>query len=90
MFTQFDAEAGRYALPLLKQLREAGINAELYPDTSKLKKQLDYANQKNIPYVILIGSEEMQTGQLTLKNMQTGEQLKLTPAELVGYLKGEG
>jgi histidyl-tRNA synthetase len=90
MFTQFDAEAGRYALPLLKQLREAGINAELYPDASKLKKQLDYANQKNIPYVILIGSEEMQTGQLTLKNMQTGEQQKLTAAELVGHLQGEG
>ena len=44
-------------------MREAGINAELYPESGKLKKQLDYANQKNIPYVLLIGSEEMQTGQ---------------------------
>jgi len=87
MLTHFDAEAGRYSLPILKQLRDAGINAELYPDAGKLKKQLDYANQKNIPYVILIGSEEMQTGQLTLKNMQTGEQQRLTLSELVKELK---
>jgi histidyl-tRNA synthetase len=89
MLTHFDAEAGRYSLPILKQLREAGINAELYPDASKLKKQLDYANQKNIPCVVLIGPEEMQTGQLTLKNMQTGEQQRLTLSDLIKELKGQ-
>ncbi|MBC7921002.1 MAG: histidine--tRNA ligase [Ferruginibacter sp.] len=90
MFTHFDAEAGRYALPLLRQLRGAGINAELYPEPGKLKKQLDYANQKNVPYVILIGSDEMQTGQLTLKNMQMGTQRKLTMAEVLAVLKPVG
>ena len=55
----------------------------MYPDSVKLKKQLDYADRKNIPYVILIGSEEMNTGQLTLKNMKTGEQQKGTIEELI-------
>jgi histidyl-tRNA synthetase len=87
MITQFDAEAGRYALPLLKQIREAGINAELYPDAGKLKKQLDYANQKNIPFVILIGSEEMLSGQLSLKNMRSGEQQKMNLEEVIAYLR---
>jgi len=87
MITQFDTEAGRYALPLLKQIREAGINAELYPDAGKLKKQLDYANQKNIPFVILIGSEEMLSGQLSLKNMRSGEQQKMNLEEVVAYLR---
>lgn len=82
MITHFDAAAGRFALPLLRQLREKGINAEMFPESGKLRKQLDYANQKNIPYVILIGSEEMQTGKLTLKNMQSGDQQQLTIAEI--------
>jgi histidyl-tRNA synthetase len=74
LITNFDAEAEAYALPLLRRARQAGINAELYPDSAKLKKQLDYADRKRIPYVLLIGSEEIKSGQLTLKNMATGEQ----------------
>jgi histidyl-tRNA synthetase len=62
LLVAFDAEAQRYALPVLRQLREAGVNSELYPDPAKLKKQLDYANAKGIPYVVLIGSNEMATG----------------------------
>ena len=77
LITNFDAQAEAYSLPLLRQLRQAGISAELYPDAAKLKKQLDYADRKGIPFVILVGSDEMQTGLLTLKNMQTGEQQKL-------------
>ena len=77
LFTNFDTQSEAYSLPLLRQLRQAGISAELYPDAAKLKKQLDYADRKGIPFVILIGSDEMQTGLLTLKNMQTGEQQKL-------------
>jgi histidyl-tRNA synthetase len=77
MITNFDADAEAYGLGILRQLREAGINAELYPDASKLKKQFDYADRKLIPYVLIIGSDEIQTGILSLKNMKSGEQQKL-------------
>ncbi len=77
MITNFDADSEAYGLGILRQLREAGINAELYPDASKLKKQFDYADRKRIPYVLIIGSDEIQTGLLSLKNMKTGEQQKL-------------
>jgi len=83
MISNFDKEAFTYGLSVLPKLREAGLNAEMYPDSVKLKKQLDYADRKNIPYVLLIGSEEMNTGQLTLKNMKTGEQQKGTIEELI-------
>lgn len=78
MFINFgDAEAN-HSLQLLKKIREAGINAELYPDAAKLKKQMSYADAHQIPYVILIGSEEIQSGLLTVKNMKTGEQEKIS------------
>ncbi|MBE9462973.1 histidine--tRNA ligase [Dyadobacter subterraneus] len=83
MISNFDKEAFKYGLSVLPKLREAGLNAEMYPDSVKLKKQLDYADRKNIPFVILIGSDEMNTGQLTLKNMKTGEQQKGTIEELI-------
>ncbi len=83
MLTNFDAQAFQYGLGILPQLREAGINTEIYPDGVKLKKQLDYADRKNIPYVILVGSEEMETSKLTLKNMKTGEQQKLSLKEII-------
>lgn len=89
LISNFDAAAERYALPLLQRLREAGIAAELYPASAKLKKQLSYADAKAIPYVVLIGSDEMQSGMLTLKNMQSGEQQKLEAAALTGLLKQE-
>ncbi len=82
LFSNFDKEAEIYALPLLQQLRDAGIAAELYPTAAKLKKQMSYADAKNIPFVILIGSDEMQSGLLTLKDMQTGNQQKLTLADI--------
>jgi histidyl-tRNA synthetase len=83
LLVAFDAEAQRYALPVLGQLRAAGVNSELYPDQTKLKKQLDYANAKGIPYVVLIGSNEMATGQLALKHMETGGQESLPLSELI-------
>ncbi|WP_295772126.1 histidine--tRNA ligase [uncultured Mucilaginibacter sp.] len=83
----FDAAGETYALPLLQQLRTASINAELYPAGAKIKKQLDYANNKNIPYVVVIGSDEVQSGQLTLKNMQTGEQQKLSADNILAVVK---
>ncbi len=82
----FDQAARAVGLPLLTQLRRAGIVAEAYPDFAKVRKMLDYANAKAIPQVVLIGSDEVQTGLLTVKNMVTGEQRKLTQQELVESL----
>lgn len=79
----FDKEGEIYALPLLQQLRAKNINTELYPAGAKIKKQLEYANNKQIPYTIVIGSDEMQSGLLTFKNMATGEQQKLTGAQII-------
>ncbi|MBS7565408.1 histidine--tRNA ligase [Mucilaginibacter sp. Bleaf8] len=83
----FDKEGETFALPLLQQLRNNNINAELYPAGAKIKKQFDYANNKNIPYVIVIGSDEVQTGQLTFKDMQTGDQQKLDSSAIMERLK---
>ena len=83
MLTNFDAAAQKFGLNLLRQLRESGINAEIYPESAKLKKQFEYADRKQIPFVLIIGSEEMQTGQFSLKNLKTGEQQK---TDLAGVL----
>jgi histidyl-tRNA synthetase len=77
MIAHFDDATLRYALSVANQLRESGISTEVYPDVTKLKKQLEYANKKEIPYVIVVGSDEMKDGMLTLKNMEKGEQEKL-------------
>lgn len=87
MISNFDSMAERYALPLLQRLRDSGINSEIYPASAKLKKQLNYADAKKIPFVILLGSEEMESGNLTLKNMKSGEQQKLTIDQIIATLK---
>jgi len=89
LISNFDAAAELYALPLLQQMREADIAAELYPSSAKLKKQMSYADAKAIPYVILIGSDEMESGQLTIKNMQSGDQQKLSAPDVIALLKAE-
>lgn len=78
LITNFDEKAEKYALPILQRLRDAGVSAELYPNSSKLKRQMTYANAKNIPFVLLIGDTEMGSGLLTLKNMDSGDQQSLT------------
>lgn len=83
MFVNFGKEEEKYCLKLLQQVRAAGINAELYPEAAKMKKQMSYADDKKIPFVVLVGSEEMKTGELTLKNMQSGEQQKISVGELI-------
>lgn len=88
LLVPFDAEGRSVALPLLNALRQAGVSAEMYPDLAKVKKMLDYANAKRIPYVVLIGSEEVQTGQLAVKNMLTGEQQKMTAESVVTFVQG--
>jgi histidyl-tRNA synthetase len=82
----FDKEGEKFALPILQELRNQDVNVELYPAGSKLKKQLDYANSKNIPYVIIIGSEEIESGLLTIKNMESGEQRKRTVKDVLQNL----
>jgi histidyl-tRNA synthetase len=71
---------------VLRQLRQSGISAELYPEAAKLKKQLGYADQKHIPYVVLMGPEEIASGKLQLRDMHSGEQRHLTVEELIREL----
>ncbi len=87
LISNFDELAEAYALPILQQLRNANIAAELYPSSVKLKKQMAYADDKNIPFVILIGDNEMQSGKLTLKDMHSGDQQELTVSEIIDKLK---
>ncbi len=87
LISNFDAVAEKYALPLLQKLRIANLSAELYPSAAKLKKQMSYADAKNIPFVILIGDEEMSSGLLTLKEMQSGEQKQLTIEAIIDVLR---
>ena len=82
----FDEPTLRFGLSLLTKLRNNNIAAEIYPELSKLKKQLDYANKKGIPFAIVIGSDEMTTGMLSLKNMEKGEQQKLPIQEVIEQL----
>jgi histidyl-tRNA synthetase len=87
LICHLDPEGMRYGLGLLAKLRAEGIASEIYPDQAKIKKQLDYGNRKMIPFAVVIGSEEISSGQLAVKNMTTGTQQKLTPDELVASLK---
>ncbi|WP_026897395.1 histidine--tRNA ligase [Daejeonella oryzae] len=82
LISNFDSQAELFALPILQQLREAGIATELYPSNAKLKKQMSYANDKKIPFVILIGSDEMAKNVVTLKNMESGEQTRIPIQDL--------
>ncbi|MBL0070661.1 MAG: histidine--tRNA ligase [Bacteroidetes bacterium] len=88
MFVNFGQEEEKFCLKEIKKLRSAGINAELFPDQAKMKKQLAYADAKKIPYVILIGSEEMTSGIFTIKNMNSGEQFKKRLEDVMEELKG--
>lgn len=86
LFVNFGEAEAAYVLPILAQVRAAGIAAEIYPDSSKMKKQMSYANAKAVPFVAIAGENEMQEGKLTLKNMATGEQALVTPEELIAQL----
>jgi histidyl-tRNA synthetase len=83
----FDEASHRYAFRSLHQLRQAGINADLYPEPTKLKKQMKYANDRQVPYVILIGEHEMASGELTLKDMRSGEQAGHPLATIIDTLR---
>lgn len=86
LFINFGEKETEYCLPILSELRAAGIRAEIYPDAAKMKKQMQYANLKSIPYVALVGENEMAAGMVTLKNMATGEQQMVPAAQLLSSL----
>ncbi|MCH1436806.1 MAG: histidine--tRNA ligase [Flavobacteriales bacterium] len=86
LFVNFGEKEADYCLKSLQKLRRAGINSELYPDAAKMKKQMNYANKKGIPYVVLVGEDEMKNDLLTIKNMADGTQSKRTVDEMVTWL----
>ena len=83
LFVNFGATEEAYLLPLVAQVRAAGIRTELYPEAAKMKKQMGYADTKKIPFVAIVGETEMAEGKINLKNMLTGEQKLVTLDELV-------
>jgi histidyl-tRNA synthetase len=87
LFTNFGAIEELYVLPVLAKLRNEGISCEIYPESDKMKKQMNYANRKGIPFVVLAGESEIESGKLTLKNMESGEQQLLTSEELLSFFK---
>ena len=87
LFINFGQKETAYCLPIINKVRARGIRAEIFPDAAKMKKQLNYANAKQIPFVALAGENEMAEGKVTLKDMETGQQQMLTPEELVEYIK---
>ena len=82
LFVSFDKESHKYAFDLASQLRKEGIKTDVYPEPAKMKKQLKFANSIKVPYVAVIGDEEMKTGNLSVKNMQDGSQKQMTIEEV--------
>lgn len=88
LFVNFGEAEAAFVLPVLAQVRAAGIRAEIYPDAAKMKKQMSYANAKMVPFVAIVGENEMKEGKVMLKNMTSGEQSLVTPEELVAAING--
>jgi histidyl-tRNA synthetase len=89
LLVNFGEKEEKYCLRLARQLREADISTEIFPDQGKLKKQMKYADQKQIPYVVLAGENEIQSGLLTVKDMNTGVQNNWTAEQLISKIKKE-
>ncbi len=85
MFVNFGSKEEEYLLPIIAKTRAAGIRTELYPESAKMKKQMSYADTKKIPFVALVGENEMKDGKINLKNMLTGEQSLVTLDELIQF-----
>ena len=83
LFINFGEKETAYCLPFIAEIRKNGIRAEIFPDKAKMKRQMNYANAKNIPYVVFAGEDEIEKGKLMLKDMQSGEQKLVTAKELV-------
>ena len=87
LFVNFGETEADYCLKALQYLRKNGVNSELYPDAAKMKKQMNYANKKGIPFVVLVGEDEMSSGLLTVKNMTDGTQSTMKLEDLVSNLR---
>src|SRR3989339_205695 len=83
LFANLGEKEQEYIIPILKKLREAGVASEIYTEVTKLKKQFDYAEKRSIPYLVIAGESEILKGVINLKNLATGEQVEITPAELI-------
>ncbi|MBR1499194.1 MAG: histidine--tRNA ligase [Bacteroidaceae bacterium] len=90
LFVNFGERETAYSLPIAAGLRAQGIRTEIYPDACKMKKQMQYANQKGIPFVAMTGETEMAEGKVMLKDMLTGQQQLLSPDEMTIKLKSRG
>ena len=86
LFINFGEKETAYCLPIVAKVRQAGIRAEIFPDSTKMKKQMSYANAKQIPFVVLAGDNEMAASKVTLKNMETGEQTLVSADELIAAI----
>lgn len=86
LFVNFGEKEEEYCMPVLAEIRRNGINAEIFPDSAKMQKQMTYANKKDIPFVVLAGESEMLAQKFTLKNMETGEQKSVSAEELINIL----
>lgn len=89
LFVNFGHSEADFCLKSLTQIRRAGINAELYPDSSKMKKQMTYAHKKNIPFVVLVGEDEVALNLLTVKNMNDGSQSRYSVTELISLIHSQ-
>ncbi|MDO4215030.1 MAG: histidine--tRNA ligase [Bacteroidales bacterium] len=87
LFVNFGEAEAAFSMKVMMQARKAGINAEVFPDNTKMKKQMAYANAKQVPFVAIVGESELQEGKLTLKDMVSGEQTLVTPEELIEKVK---
>ncbi|NNK69922.1 MAG: histidine--tRNA ligase [Flavobacteriaceae bacterium] len=87
LFINFGEKEAMYAMKAMKKLRDSSVNCELYPDPAKISKQMNYANRRNIPFVVMAGDKEMADAQYSLKNMKTGDQDTLSIESLITALK---
>ena len=87
MFVNFGDKEAAFSMSMLAKVRAAGIRAEIFPDAAKMKKQMSYANAKSIPFVAIVGENEMNEGKAMLKNMETGEQNLVSVEELIAALR---
>ena len=87
LFVNFGEKEAAFAIGMLAKVRTVGVRAEIFPDAAKMKKQMSYANAKNIPFVAIIGENEMNEGKAMLKNMETGEQSLVSTEELIAILR---
>jgi histidyl-tRNA synthetase len=88
LFVNFGTKEELYCMKLAKQLRAKGLNVEVYPEAAKMKKQMKFANDKNVPFVAIVGSSEMETGQISVKQMESGDQHEIDSGELAEFVLG--